>query len=93
MRTPRKTSKPGRRNPPADGSLRLPHEQDESNQHAAQPTTRVMENAHDDVESGMIDTDSRGNQAREAFEKQRAPAPKGGERVAGQPPTRRRRGT
>lgn len=92
-RTPRKTAKPARRTPPADGTMRLPHEQDESTRHAIPPATRVMETAHDDVEAGLVDTDPRGTEARKAFDTHRATDAKGLERTAARAPARRRRGS
>lgn len=90
-RTPRKTAKPARRTPPVDRTMRLPHEQDESSRHALAPATRVMETAHDDVEAGLIDTDRRGTEAREAFDKHRATDAKALERTSARVPLRRKR--
>jgi hypothetical protein len=64
-----KPAKKARRIPPSDSRMRLPHEQDESSRHRAQPAPRVMKTAHDDVAEGLVDTDQRGNAARAAFEK------------------------
>jgi hypothetical protein len=46
---------------------RLPHERDQSTRQPATPPTRVMKRAHDDVQRGLVDTDTRGDNARRAF--------------------------
>jgi hypothetical protein len=49
-----KTVKPAQRNTP-----RLPHERDESDDSQASPQRKKMQQAHDDIAGGQVDTDLR----------------------------------
>ncbi|MFZ6655380.1 hypothetical protein [Undibacterium sp. TJN19] len=50
--------------PHAD-DIKMPHERDESPEHAAPPRKEIKQ-AHDDLESGQVDTDMRGQRGAEA---------------------------
>jgi hypothetical protein len=50
---------------------RLPHERDESSDSQRQEARPIIQRAHDDVESGLVDTD-RGTPMNEAYKKQQS---------------------
>jgi hypothetical protein len=45
----------------SDAAPRLPHEQDESEDSQASAPREIMQQAHDDLERGLVDTDLRGS--------------------------------
>jgi hypothetical protein len=75
--------RPGRTTPRVEGepSPRLPHERDESSDSQSTPPQPIIEQARQDIERGLTDTD-RGPPMDEAYRKQKQD---------GRPPARRER--